>query len=153
MIVIPVKDVVQVEGYSQPTKVLSKGRKYIVLAIQKDQKGRVEYFIIEDIAESDPFPKPHSEKLFEVLDRSLPADWVETTEGLLKKMTYITFPDWSRDFSGFYNELADNDAEACELLKNKMEEYGFYRQKHDEDYQEDLRLAKERGYEWPVKPE
>lgn len=146
MIVTPKKDLVQTRGYSKPTTVLTKDKKYIVFAI-KETKKKKEYFLAKNGV--DDFAYPFPEELFEILDTTLPKEWVVQTEGILKKKTYHTFPEWALEFNTFYYNLSEGLPTAVKIFKKKMQEYGFNDLLREERLQEETRLAKERGYQQP----
>jgi hypothetical protein len=58
MIVSPIKDVIETQGHSVPTRVLTQGMQYVVLAIEKTSKSNTSYYLIEDEPGKVHFPTP-----------------------------------------------------------------------------------------------
>lgn len=149
---------------------LTIGKKYVVGGEQQDN-GFNYYLIIADEDEYTGRPWWYPSKLFQIVNPERPADWVDG-DGV------TSFPELAQDKTGtFYNNLQDGEPEELAIFLKHYEQYArahnlWYvdgRPNRPKDqwekpaslpgqevmrkYQEDLRLAKERGYEPPVRPE
>jgi hypothetical protein len=150
MIVTPIKSTSE-EGTNPNKQLLTSGQEYIVFAIVEDWKKKKSYYIIDD-DDNYLVPKPYEATLFRVIDDSIPKHWVTTTKGFLLKKAYLTFPLWANDFDDFYYMLFDGSQREKEVFRAELKESGFYKQQQIKKYHGDLKMARERGYDWPEKP-
>lgn len=111
------------KGADVRMKRITKGKKYFVYAIQRRAAGKEYYFIFEDDQHKYLLPEPYAASHFEVVDSGLPSDWVHSSEGRFFKRTNTTFPEWARDFSGFYYRLSEDSQQERAELKRRINEY------------------------------
>lgn len=118
MVVSPIEDVIKIEGYSKPTRVLAKDKRYLVYATE-EVRSAIKYFIMDD--QHDTFPVEYDSRLFRIIDSEV-QDWATVSSGWgpwRKKIS--SFPEWANDLGtmghpGFYERLVDSDPGSKERI-------------------------------------
>jgi len=153
---------------------LTIGKKYVVSGIRRT-RGFEFFLVIADENEFGGRPWWYLSDLFKTLDSIKPSDWVE---GGVDQDRYFSFPELAKDDTGhFENNLEDGEPKELAVFLKHYEQYArahnlWYvdgrpnkpknqweqpsslpKQARAKKYEDDLKLAKERGYEWPEKPE
>ncbi len=98
---------------------ITKGKKYLVIGISEDAKGKKQYEILDDnimdfrlddvVITYDYFvTKEYDSNLFKVIDDRKPAEWISKNyrTGLFKKVRYTGF-DFILNNKAFYHRLSD----------------------------------------------
>lgn len=109
-------------GYSSETEFpLTTGRVYVVYAMTT-QLAHLWYYVLDD--NQLPYPVWQPSPLFDVVDGSLPGDWLINHHRSDNAGFYplISYPAWAND--GFYYErLVDGEPEAVQLFSQAVRTY------------------------------
>lgn len=90
---------------------LTADKEYLVIGIEGDS-----YRVLDDNEE----PTLHDKKLFEIVDPSLPSEWIKTT---FDEENYIEPPETSAP--GFYEDYFDGVPYAIDIFKELLVKLGI----------------------------
>lgn len=99
---------------------LTPDKKYVVSGVRTVDGNRF-YLVIPDTGELKGYPWWYPASLFEIVDESIPSDWVE---GGVEGDSFHTFLELASDTSGqFESNLEDGDDEEIAVFLSYYEKY------------------------------
>jgi hypothetical protein len=116
MVKVRLKDVAPTDVRSSPGSWLRQGRDYVVLAIECSGRQQSEYRLAAEIENT---PALFDTRLFEIVDGSLPWNWVATVNG-----DGLEFQPATWAVAGFWERFFDGDVEAKRSYLEERQKIG-----------------------------
>ncbi len=138
---------------------VSIGRYYAVYALRQDgQSGAVWYLVYNDYSHLWWMPEP----IYEVVDDTRPGGWVTSLARGDNFSSYPSLQRWEIEegiidgeesaTNTYLGEVHNDPSFPTQQYLDELNEE-FEKQQRTNKYNKDIRLAKERGWELPEKPE